>query len=54
MRAMECPDDGHHMEADNDEELFKLARQHTNEVHPEAQLTDEQVRSVVAENAYDK
>jgi predicted small metal-binding protein len=54
MRAMDCPDDGHHMEADNDEELFKLARQHTNEAHPEAQLTDEQVRQIVAENAYDK
>jgi predicted small metal-binding protein len=54
MRAMECPDDGHHMEADNDEELFKMARRHTNEAHPEAQLTDEQVRAIVAESAYDK
>jgi hypothetical protein len=54
MRAMECPDDGHHMEAETDEELFKQARQHTYEAHPEAQLTDEQVRAIVVENAYDK
>ena len=42
------------MEAENDEELFKLARKHVNEAHPDMQLTDEQVRGIVAENAYEK
>jgi predicted small metal-binding protein len=42
------------MEAENDEELFKQARKHADEVHPEMQLTDEQLRSIIAETAYDK
>ena len=54
MRAMDCSEDGHHMEAENNEELFKLARKHVNEAHPDMQLTDEQVRGIVAENAYEK
>jgi predicted small metal-binding protein len=54
MRAMDCSEDGHHMEAENDEELFKLARKHVDEAHPHMQLMDEQVRGIVAENAYDK
>jgi predicted small metal-binding protein len=54
MRAMDCPEDGHHLEAENDEELFNQARQHADEVHPEAGFTDEQLRGLIAENAYDK
>jgi predicted small metal-binding protein len=54
MRAMDCSEEGHHMEAENDEELFKQARKHVDEVHPEMQLTDEQLRGVIAETAYDK
>jgi hypothetical protein len=34
MRAMECPLEGHHLEADNDEELFKETRKHADEIHP--------------------
>ena len=33
MRAMECPLEGHHLEADNDEELFKVTRKHAEEIH---------------------
>jgi hypothetical protein len=33
MRAMECPLEGHHLEADNDEELFKVTRKHADEIH---------------------
>lgn len=51
---MDCGEDNHHIEAENDEELFKKARKHIGEVHPDMQATDEQVRAIVAENAYDK
>ena len=54
MRAMDCPLEGHHLEAENDEELFKEARRHVDEVHPEQGFTDEQLHSIIAENVYDK
>ena len=54
MRAMDCEADGYHMEAENDEELFKLSRKHLDEAHPELQLSDEQLRGLIAEQAYDK
>ena len=54
MRAMECPLEGHHLEADNDEELFKATRKHADEVHPEQGFTDEQLRSIIEENVYEK
>jgi predicted small metal-binding protein len=54
MRAMECPLEGHHLEADNDEELFKATRKHADEVHPEQGFTYEQLRSIIEENVYEK
>jgi predicted small metal-binding protein len=54
MRAMECPLEGHHLEADNDEELFEVTRKHADEVHPEQGFTDEQLRSIIEENVYEK
>jgi predicted small metal-binding protein len=54
MRAMDCPLEGHHLEAENDEELFKEARKHADEVHPEQGFTDEQLRTLIAENVYEK
>jgi hypothetical protein len=30
---MECPMEGHHLEAENDEELFKVTRKHADEIH---------------------
>jgi predicted small metal-binding protein len=54
MRAMECPLEGHHLEADNDEELFKVTREHADEIHPEQGFTDEQLRSIIEENVYEK
>ena len=53
MRALDC-DCGQHLEAANDEELFERAREHVDRDHPEMQLSDEQVRGIVAEGAYDK
>ena len=54
MQAMDCPEEGHHLEAENDEELFKEACKHTDEVHPEMRFTDQQLRTMIAEQAYDK
>lgn len=52
MRAIECPC-GHHLEAENDEELVGLARQHVEEHHPDMDRSDEQLRARIAADAYD-
>jgi predicted small metal-binding protein len=52
MRAIECPC-GHHLEGADDDELFRLAREHVDRDHPEMQRTDEQLRDRVAADAYD-
>ena len=52
MRTIECPC-GHHLEAADDEELFRLAQEHVDRDHPEMQRTDEQVRERVAADAYE-
>ena len=54
MRAMDCPLEGHHLEADNDEALFKATRKHADEVHSEQGFTDEQLRSIIEEHVYEK
>jgi predicted small metal-binding protein len=52
MRALECPC-GHHLEAESDDRLFRLAREHVDRDHPEMQRTDDQIRARVAADAYD-
>jgi predicted small metal-binding protein len=52
MRAIDCPC-GHHLEAADDEELFRKAREHVDRDHPEMQRTDEQMRERIAVDAYD-
>jgi MFS family permease len=52
MRAIDCPC-GHHLEGADDDELFRLAREHINRDHPEMQRTDEQIRERVTNDAYD-
>jgi hypothetical protein len=52
MRAIDCPC-GHRLEGANDEELFRLARQHVDRDHPEMQRTDVELRERVAKDAYD-
>ena len=52
MRAVECPC-GHHLEGTDDEELYRLAREHIERDHPEMDRTDEQLRERVAADAYD-
>lgn len=51
-RVIECPC-GHPLRGANDEELFRLARQHVTEHHPGMQRTDEELRQLVRERARD-
>jgi predicted small metal-binding protein len=52
MRAIDCPC-GHRLEGADDAELFRLAREHIDNDHPEMERTDEQVRERVAADSYD-
>ena len=52
MRAIDCPC-GHRFEADDDEELFRLRRDHIDRDHPEMTRSDQQVRARIAVDAYD-
>ena len=52
MRCIDCPC-GHRLVGADDEELFRLARQHVEEHHPDMQRSDEQLRARVAADAYD-
>ena len=52
MRAIDCPC-GHRLEANDDEELFRLAREHVDREHPEMERTDDQLRERIAADAYD-
>jgi predicted small metal-binding protein len=52
MRAIDCPC-GHHFEAADDRELFRICREHVDRDHPEMQRTDEQLRERIAADAYD-
>jgi hypothetical protein len=40
-------------EGADDDDLFRLAREHISRDHPEMQRTDEQIRDRVAKDAYD-
>jgi hypothetical protein len=52
MRVIDC-DCGHTLQAANDDDLFKAAREHVDQAHPDMKLTDEQVRDLVAQRAYE-
>jgi predicted small metal-binding protein len=52
MRAIECPC-GHRFEAGDDEELFRLCREHVDHDHPEMTRSDEQIRERITADAYD-
>ena len=52
MRAIDCPC-GQRLEANDDEELFHLAREHVDREHPEMERRDEQLRERIAADAYD-
>ncbi len=46
MRALGCSC-GHHLEADNDQELFERVREHVDADHPEMELSDEKLHHIV-------
>jgi predicted small metal-binding protein len=52
MRAIDCPC-GHHLEGQDDDELFRLAGEHIERDHPEMERSDEQMRERVAADAYE-
>ena len=52
MRMIDC-DCGHTLQAATDDELFQVARQHVDEEHPDMSLSDEDVRGLVQEKAYE-
>ena len=52
MRANDGPC-GHHFQADADDELFRLCRDHVDADHPELQRTDDQIWQRIAADAYD-
>jgi len=52
MRALDC-DCGQHLQAADHEKLFEQARDHVDRAHPEMQLSDEQIRGILAEGAYE-
>jgi predicted small metal-binding protein len=52
MRMLDC-DCGQTLQAATDDELFRVAREHVDQEHPDMQLSDEDVRSLVDEKAYE-
>jgi predicted small metal-binding protein len=52
MRAINCPC-GHRLEGQDDEELFRLAREHVDRDHPEMERSDDDLRERIAADAYD-
>ena len=55
MRAMDCSDASHddiHFTGADDDDLIRQVKQHRDEYHPE--MNDDDVRQVVAQNAYDE
>lgn len=52
MRVIDC-ECGRTLQAANDDDLQKAAREHVDRDHPDMQLTDEQVRDLVSERAYE-
>ncbi len=55
MRALDCVHDAHqdvHFTGESDDDLISQVREHRDQYHPE--MSDDDVRNVVAANAYDE
>jgi predicted small metal-binding protein len=52
MRVIDC-NCGHTLQAANDDDLFKQAREHLEAEHKDTHLSDDQVRDFVATRAYE-
>ena len=51
MRVIDC-ECGHTLQAANDEDLLKVARQHVDEQYSDMDMSDEQLRGLIEEKAY--
>jgi len=51
-RIIDCPC-GHRLRAGDDEGLFRAARQHVTEHHPDMNRTDDDLRQLIQERARD-
>ena len=51
MKVIDC-DCGETLHAANDDDLFKVAREHVDREHEDLEMTDDQVRQLVADKAY--
>lgn len=56
MRAYDCNHNGQvvRLTGRDDEELFKNLKSHLAEVHPDLNLTDEQIRGAISANVFDE
>jgi predicted small metal-binding protein len=52
MKVIDC-DCGKTLQAANDDDLVAEVRAHADEVHPDMELSDEQVRQLVADRSYE-
>jgi predicted small metal-binding protein len=51
MRVLDC-ECGQTLQAANDEELQRAAREHVDKEHPDMELSDEQLSGMISERAY--
>jgi predicted small metal-binding protein len=51
MRMLDC-DCGQTLQAANDDELVQAAREHVDQEHPDMDMSDDQVRQLVSDQAY--
>ena len=52
MRVIDC-DCGQTLQAANDAELFRVARQHVDQDHPDMNLSDDDIRGLIDDKAYE-
>ncbi len=52
MRVLDC-DCGATIQAANDDDLLREARKHVDEQHADMEMSDDQIRSLVSDKAYD-
>ncbi len=53
MRVATCPACGKQFTGSNDEELLAQGIQHAKEAHADQNLSDDQVKQIVAQSAHD-
>jgi predicted small metal-binding protein len=52
MRILDC-DCGATLQGANDDDLFREARKHADEKHADMDLSDDQIRGLISERAYE-